>query len=162
MRNLFRVTIWYKYNIVSKFSNSHLKFHQLLIRKRRSILSVAKTRDLPFHLLYMFSVKLSNLNLFYNKGLKDLSYDRGGGGSKCPPFFFFKSKRKSNRLCTVLKKKLSGMVVVKIGKYYGHFSRIIHRIYLSPEMREKWPYLQNYHSFFFQHSAKSYYFFYCF
>ena len=65
----------------------------------------------------------------------------GGGGLKVYPLFLFvKTIEKVIRLCTVLNIFL--VVVVKIGTYYVHFPRI----YLSLELREKWPYLQNYHS----------------
>ena len=48
----------------------------------------------------------SNVNLSYDGGFTDLSFD-GGGGLKVPPLFLFvKTIEKVIRLCTVLKKKL--------------------------------------------------------
>ena len=46
-----------------------------------------------------------HINLSYDGGFTDLSFD-GGVGSKCPPppFLFVKTIEKVIRLCTVLKK----------------------------------------------------------
>ena len=46
------------------------------------------------------------LNLSYDGGFTDLSFD-GGGGLKVPsPFLFVKTIEKVIRLCTVLKKNI--------------------------------------------------------
>ena len=47
-----------------------------------------------------------HLNLSYDGGFTDLSYDEGGAQSAPPPFLFVKTIEKVIRLCTVLKKKL--------------------------------------------------------
>ena len=79
-----------------------------------------------------------------------------GWGLKVPPptpFLFVKTIEKVIRLCTVLKFFLSGGCEDRdiLWAFFTNLS--IESLYLSLELREKWPYLQNYHSKKTQHSA---------
>ena len=50
--------------------------------------------------------KIREINLSYDGGFIDLSYD-GGGGSKCPPpIFICENNRKSNKIMHCVEKKL--------------------------------------------------------
>ena len=75
----------------------------------------------------------------------------GGGGSKCPlPLFLFvKTIEKLIRLCTVLIFFLSGGCEDRDMLWVFLTNLSIKSIYQSLELREKWPYLQNYYSIFF-------------
>ena len=81
-----------------------------------------------------FSENLENKKFYFINFIKILSYD-GGGGLIVPPIFICKNNRKSNKIMHCVE-FFFWVVVVKIGTYYGHFSRI-YRSKLSI-------YLQNY------------------
>ena len=49
---------------------------------------------------------VDTINLSYDGGFTDLSFNGGGGLKVPPPFLFVKTIEKVIRLCTVLKKKL--------------------------------------------------------
>ena len=51
-------------------------------------------------------MNFDTLNLSYDGGFTDLSYDEGGAQSAPPPFLFVKTIEKVIRLCTALKKKI--------------------------------------------------------
>ena len=70
----------------------------------------------------------------------------GGGAQSAPLFLFVKTIEKVIRLCTVLKKKkLSGGCEDRdiLWAFFTNLS--IENIYLSLELHEKLPCLQNYH-----------------
>ena len=74
-----------------------------------------------------------------------------GGGLKVPPplFFFLKTIEKLIRLCTVLNFFLSGGCEDRDMLWVFLTNLSIESIYQSLELREKWPYLQNYQHIFF-------------
>ena len=87
------------------------------------------------------------------------------GGLKVPPplLLFVKIIEKVIRLCNVL--IFFCVVVVKIGTYYGHFSQIFLSnisIYQKKKKKNGLIFKTTTQFFFFQHSALSYYLFYCF
>ena len=74
----------------------------------------------------------------------------GGGGSTCPPpIFVCENNRKSDKIMHCVEKKFSGGCEDRpiLWAFFTNLS--LETIYLSPELREKWPYLQNSHSKFF-------------
>ena len=67
-----------------------------------------------------------------------------GGGSKCPPplSLFMKTIEKVIRLCTMIKKKNFSGGCEDWPILWAFFTNLsLETIYLSPELREKWPYL---------------------
>ena len=56
--------------------------------------------------IYFKAILSIGINLSYDGGFTDLSYDEGGLKVPPPPFLFVKTIEKVIRLCTVLKKKL--------------------------------------------------------
>ena len=80
----------------------------------------------------------------------------GGVGSKCstPPIFICENNRKSNEIMHCVDFFLSGGCEDRDILWAFFTNSSIESIYLSLELREKWPYIQNDHSnFFFQHIA---------
>ena len=71
----------------------------------------------------------------------------GGVAQSAPPplFLFVKTIEKLIRLCTVLKFFLSGGCENRDMLLVFLTNLSIESIYLSLELRKKWPYLQNYH-----------------
>ena len=66
----------------------------------------------------------------------------GGVGSKCPPIFICENNRKSNKIMHCVEEFFFSGGYEDMPILWAFFTNLsLETIYLSPELREKWPYL---------------------
>ena len=71
----------------------------------------------------------------------------GGGAQSAPPIFICENNRKSNKIMNCVEIFFLSDICEDRDILWAFFTNLsIEPIYLSLELREKWPYLQNYQS----------------